>query len=184
MRVLVACEFSGRVRDAFLAARHDAVSCDLLPSQSPGPHYVGDVFEIINNGWDMMIAFPPCTYLCVSGARWWAQRRKEQSHAIEFFMMLASAPIARIAIENPIGLMSTVWRKPDQIVHPWMFGHGETKATCLWLQGLPNLKPTAVVAGRENRIHKMPPTKDRGMMRSLTYQGVANAMATQWGNRQ
>jgi hypothetical protein len=181
MRVLIACEFSGIVRDAFIARGHDALSCDLLPTEKPGPHYQGDVFDIIGDGWDMMIAHPPCTYLCVSGARWWTQKKKEQREAQIFFMKLAQSNICKIAIENPIGIISTYWRKPDQIIQPWMFGHGETKATCLWLKGLPLLRPTNIVSGRENRIHKMPPSKDRGHLRSITYQGIAEAMADQWG---
>jgi hypothetical protein len=128
-----------------------------------------------------MIAFPPCTYLCSSGARWWKDRRTEQLKALWFVSELVHAPIFRICIENPIGTLSTAWRKPDQIIQPWQFGHGETKATCLWLKNLPKLKPTNIVEGRENRIHKMPPSKDRGKLRSITYQGVANAMAEQWG---
>jgi hypothetical protein len=186
MRVLIACEFSGIVRDAFIARGHDAVSCDLLPTEKPGPHYQMDVMDVIyskvfNADFDLMIAHPPCTYLCVSGARWFATKRDEQTAAIAFFMQLWYSDIPKIAIENPIGIMSTRFRKPDQIIQPWMFGHGETKATCLWLKGLPLLKPTNIVSGRENRIHKMPPSKDRGHLRSITYQGIADAMADQWG---
>ena len=185
MRILLACEFSGIVRDAFLRCGHNAVSCDLLPTESPGPHYQGDVFDIINDGWDMMIAFPPCTYLAVSGARWFRQRIPEQTAAIAFFMRLydkyLSSEIKKICIENPVGIMSTRFRKPNQVIQPWMFGHGEIKATCLWLGNLPKLKPTDIVAGREARIHKMAPSKNRSRLRSITYTGIAEAMAKQWG---
>ena len=181
MRVLVACEYSGTVRDAFRARGHDAMSCDLLPTERPGPHYQGDVFDIIWDGWDLMIAHPPCTHLAVSGARWWKDKQAEQAEALMFVHALMDAPIPRIAIENPISKISTAIRKPDQIVQPWQFGHGETKATCLWLKGLPKLVPTDIVDGREARIHKMPPSKDRWKERSRTYQGIADAMAAQWG---
>ena len=159
MKILVACEMSGVVRDAFSKKGHDVMSCDLMESLAPGNHYKGDVFDIIDNGWDMMIAFPPCTHLAVSGARWFPQKRADgrQQEGIDFFMKLVNSNIPKIAIENPIGIMSSVYRKPDQIIQPWMFGHGETKATCLWLKNLPTLQPTNVVSGRENRIHKMPP---------------------------
>lgn len=184
MRVLVACEYSGVVRDAFLALGHDAMSCDLLPTDSPGPHYQGDVFDIINDGWDLMVAHPPCTHLAVSGARWFPQKRADgrQQGAIDFFMRLANADIPKIAIENPICIMSTEWRKPDQIIQPWQFGHGETKATCLWLKNLPKLTPTTIVDGREARVHKLPPSPDRWKLRSTTYQGIADAFAAQWSN--
>jgi hypothetical protein len=181
MRVLVACEYSGTVRDAFRARGHDAMSCDLLPTEKPGPHYQGDVFDIIGDGWDLMIAHPPCTHLAVSGARWWKDKLDEQAEALWFVAQLMGAPIPRIAIENPISKISTAIRKPDQIVQPWQFGHGETKATCLWLKGLPLLVPTQVVGGREARIHKMSPGPDRWKERSRTYQGIADAMASQWG---
>ena len=184
MRVLVACEYSGVVRDAFIRHGHDAISCDLLPSDSDfGPHYQGDVFDIIQDGFDLMIAHPPCTHLAVSGARHFARKREsgEQQKAIAFFMRLANAPIKKIAIENPVCIISSIWRKPDQIIQPWMFGHGETKATCLWLEGLEKLTPTNIVEGREGRIHKMPPSVDRWKLRSKTYQGIADAMAEQWG---
>lgn len=181
MRVLVACEYSGTVRDAFIARGHDAMSCDLLPTEKPGPHYQGDVFDIIGDGWDLMIAHPPCTHLAVSGARWWKDKLNEQAEALWFVAQLMGAPIPRIAIENPISKISTAIRKPDQIVQPWQFGHGETKATCLWLNGLPKLVPTKVVPGREARIHKMSPGPDRWKERSRTYQGIADAMASQWG---
>jgi hypothetical protein len=184
MKVLVACEFSGRVRDAFTALGHDAVSCDLLPSETPGSHYQGDVRDILDWKWDLMIAHPPCTYLAVSGARWFSDpvRKQEQEWAVEFFMELYSAPIPRIAIENPVGIMSTRFRKPDQYIHPWQFGHPETKKTGLWLYNLPLLQPTDIVDGREARVHRMPPGPDRWKLRSMTYQGIANAMASQWGS--
>lgn len=182
MRILAACEYSGRVRDAFIAKGHDAMSCDLLPTDVPGPHYQGDVRDVIGDGWDLMIAHPPCTYLAVSGARWFKERQKEQSGALEFVRFLMNAPIERIAIENPISVISSRIRKPDQIVQPWMFGHGETKATCLWLKWLPKLDPTNIVEGREARVHRMPPGPDRWKERSRTYQGIADAMAAQWGD--
>ena len=180
MKVLVACEFSGTVRDAFVRAGHDAMSCDLLPSDTEGKHYQGDVRDILNRGWDLMIAHPPCTHLAVSGARWFKEKQTEQQEALEFVRVLMDAPIERIAIENPISIISTRIRKPDQIIQPWMFGHGETKATCLWLKNLPKLTPTDIVDGREQRIHKMPPSPDRWKERSKTFQGIANAMADQW----
>ncbi len=180
MRVLIACEFSGTVRDAFTRAGHDATSCDLLPSESPGRHYQGDVRDVLRDGWDMMIAHPPCTHLAVSGARWFKDKQAEQEEALAFVRLLLDAPIPRIALENPVSIISSRIRKPDQIIQPWMFGHGETKATCLWLQGLPPLRPTNIVDGREARIHKMPPSADRWKERSKTYQGVAQAMAEQW----
>lgn len=185
MRVLVACEYSGTVRDAFLKLGHDAMSCDLLPTDVPGPHYQGDVFDVINDGWDLMIAHPPCTHLAVSGARHFEAKRKDgrQMEAIFFFKLLARAEIAKIAIENPVCIMSTVWRKPDQIIQPWQFGHGETKTTCLWLKGLPKLIPTNIVDGREARIHRMAPGPNRWKERSKTYQGIADAMAEQWGKQ-
>ena len=181
MRVLVACEFSGRVRDAFRRRGHVAVSCDLLPTEAPGPHYQGDVFDILNDGWDMMIMHPPCTHLSLSGARCWPQKRVEQAQAINLVFDMLDAPIPRIAMENPIGKLSTVLRKPDQIIQPWQFGHGEVKATCLWLYGLPKLVPTNIVSGREARILGMAPGPDRAKKRSITYQGIATAMAEQWG---
>jgi hypothetical protein len=182
MRVLVACEYSGTVRDAFRARGHDAWSCDLLPTERPGPHYQEDVREVIADmQWDLMIAHPPCTHLAVSGARWWKDKLFEQGEALDFVRFLMDAPIPRIAIENPVSKISTAIRKPDQIVQPWQFGHGETKATCLWLKGLPKLVPTDIVDGREARIHKMPPSADRWKERSRTYQGIADAMAAQWG---
>lgn len=181
MRVLVACEFSGTVRDAFRARGHDALSCDLLPTEQPGPHYQGPVEDILGDGWDIMIAHPPCTHLAVSGARWWKDKRREQAAALDFVRLLLAAPIPRIALENPISIISTAIRKPDQIIQPWQFGHGETKATCLWLCGLPPLVPTDIVPGREARIHKLPPSPGRWKERSRTYPGIAAAMASQWG---
>jgi hypothetical protein len=181
MKVLIACEYSGAVRDAFINNGHDAMSCDLLPTDVDGPHYQGDVFDVINDGWDLMIAHPPCTHLAVSGARWFKDKVEEQAESLEFVRRLMDAPIDRIAIENPISIISSRIRKPEQIIQPWMFGHGETKATCLWLKNLPKLIPTDVVEGREARIHKMSPGPNRWKERSKTYQGVAIAMATQWG---
>jgi len=182
MRVLVACEFSGIVRDAFIKQGYDATSCDLLPTESPGPHYEGDIRDILGESWDLMIAHPPCTYLAVSGARWFKQRKREQEDALNFVRLLLGAPIPHIALENPISVISTKIRKPDQIIQPWMFGHGETKATCLWLKNLPPLKPTNIVDGREGRVWKEPPSPDRWKNRSRTLFGIAEAMADQWGN--
>jgi len=181
MKVLIACEFSGVVRDAFSRHGHDAMSCDLLPSETTGEHYQGDVRDILDNGWDLMIATPPCTYLACSGARWFKLRQAEQEDAVRFTQCLMNAAIPRIAIENPIGVLSTRIRKPDQIIQPWMFGHGETKATCLWLKNLPLLVPTNIVDGREHRIHRMPPSATRGRERSRTYAGIAECFAEQWG---
>ena len=182
-RVLVACEYSGRVRDAFRRAGHDAVSCDLLPTEVPGPHHQGDVREILGDGWDLLVAHPPCTHLAVSGARHFSRKAASgvQDEALDFVRLLLDAPIARIALENPVSIISTRIRKPDQIVQPWQFGHGETKATCLWLHGLPPLAPTDVVAGREPRVHRMAPGPDRWKERSRTFSGIAQAMADQWG---
>ena len=183
MRVLVACEYSGVVRDAFIDAGHEAMSCDLLPSESDrGPHHLGDVRELLQPGWwDLLIAHPPCTHLAVSGARWFKDKQEEQREALEFVSLLFDAPVPMIALENPVSVISSRIRKPDQIVQPWMFGHGETKATCLWLKNLPKLTPTHVVAGREAKVHRMPPGPDRWKERSRTYAGIGNAMATQWG---
>jgi hypothetical protein len=181
MRVLVACEFSGIVRDSFIAKGHDAWSCDLLDTESNGPHIKGHIFNHLDFGWDLMIAHPPCTYLAVSGARWFKEREFEQRNAVKFFMGLINAPIHKIAVENPICIMSTKYRKPDQIIQPWMFGHGETKATCLWLKNIPILKPTNIVDGRLARVHKESPGPNRWKNRSRTYQGIADAMAEQWG---
>jgi site-specific DNA-cytosine methylase len=186
MRVLVACEYSGIVRDAFIFAGHDAMSCDILPTEIDGPHYQGDVRDVLEGCWDLMVCHPPCTHLSVSGARHFISKKMDgrQQSAVSFFMMLAKADIPRIAIENPVCIMSKLWRKPDQIVQPWQFGHGETKATCLWLKNLRPLESTNVVSGREARIHKMPPSAERGKERSRTYLGLADAMAKQWGGAQ
>lgn len=183
MRVLIACEYSGTVRDAFIALGHEAMSCDLLPTDAPGPHYKGDVRDVIDYPWDLMVAHPPCTHLSVSGARHFPAKRMDgrQQAAVSFFMMLAKADIPRIAIENPVCIMSTLYRKPDQSIQPWQFGHGETKKTCLWLKGLQPLQPTDIVDGRDDRIHRLPPTADRWKIRSATYPGIASAMASQWG---
>ena len=183
MKVLIACEFSGTVRDAFISKGHDAMSCDLLPSDTPGKHYQGDVLDIVNDGWDMMIAHPPCTDLAVSGARHFKEKIADgrQQKSLDFVKMLMDAEIERICIENPISIISTKIRKPDQIIQPWMFGHGETKATCLWLKNLPKITPTNIVDGREARIHNISPSPDRWKIRSKTYQGIADAMASQWG---
>jgi len=193
MKVLIACEYSGRVRNAFIAQGHDAISCDLLPTERVGPHYQGNVFDIINNGFDLMVAHPPCTDLAVSGAAWFAKKRADgsQDKSIEFFMALANANIPKICIENPIGIMSTLWRKPSQIIQPWMFGHPESKATCLWLKGIPLLIPTKNVKpemellprNKQMRMHYLPPSPNRWKIRSETYQGIADAMAERWSNR-
>lgn len=187
MRVLVACEFSGTVRDAFIRAGHYAVSCDLLPGESAfGEHYQYDVRQVLRNGWDLMIAHPPCTDLAVSGARHFPAKRADgrQQAALDFVRELMDAPIPRICIENPISIISSQIRKPDQIIQPWQFGHGETKATCLWLKGLPKLQPTNIVEGREAKVHRMAPGPNRWRERSRTYQGIADAMAAQWGAEQ
>ena len=183
MKVLVGCEYSGVVRDAFIQSGHEAMSCDLLPTESDGPHYQGDIRDVLDYPWDLAIFHPPCTDLSVSGARHFEAKRMDgrQQASVSFFMMLAKVDIPRIAIENPVCIMSSIWRKPDQIIQPWMFGHGETKATCLWLKNLPKLTPTDIVEGRDNRIHRMPPSPDRGKLRSATYTGIADAMASQWG---
>ena len=183
MLVLVACEYSGTVRDAFAAKGHFALSCDLLPSETPGNHYQGDVRDILDHGWDLMIAHPPCTHLAVSGARHFAAKKASgvQEEALEFVRLLMGAPIKHKAIENPVSIISSRIRKPDQIIQPWQFGHGETKATCLWLENLPLLTPTNVVEGREPRVHHMPPGPDRWKERSRTFRGIAQAMADQWG---
>ncbi len=180
MKVLVGCEYSGIVRDAFLALGHEALSCDLLPSERHGPHYQGDVRDILGDGWDIAIFHPPCTHLAVSGARWFKYKRQEQAEALDFVRLLMSADIPRIAIENPVSVISSHIRKPDQIIQPWQFGHGETKATCLWLKSLPLLRPTQIVDGRAARIHHMPPSPERWKERSRTYEGIAKAMAAQW----
>jgi hypothetical protein len=181
--ILVACEFSGRVREAFRKLGVNAWSCDLLPSEDNSPfHFQGDwrdAYTKLNP--EITIAFPPCTDLCVSGARHFAAKRADgrQQTSIRFFLEFTQLQ-GRWAIENPVGIMSTHYRKPDQIIQPWQFGHGETKATCLWLNGLPKLTPTNFVSGRENRIHRMAPSPTRGKERSRTYQGIAQAMAEQW----
>lgn len=184
MRVLVACEYSGTVRDAFIRAGHDAMSCDILPTDKEGPHYQGDVRDVLGDGWDLMIAHPPCTDLAVSGARHFAAKIADgrQQRALDFVQLLLDAPIRSIALENPISVISSKIRKPDQIIQPWQFGHGETKATCLWLKNLPRLQPTNIVEGREQRIWKMPPSADRWKLRSTTFEGIAQAMADQWGS--
>ncbi len=185
MRVLVACEYSGRVREAFRKLGHDAWSCDLLESEDNSQfHIQGDVLPLMSFGWDLMICHPPCTHLAVSGARHFAAKRESgvQQEALEFVGRLLDAPIPMIALENPVSIISSHFRKPDQIIQPWQFGHGETKATCLWLKGLPKLVPTNIVEGREARVHRMPPSPVRWKERSRTYQGIADAMAAQWGS--
>jgi hypothetical protein len=204
MRVLIACEFSGAVRDAFTKAGHEATSCDLLPNETPGAHYQGSVMDILNDGWDLMIAHPPCTYLTLTGNKWFRPeyaerfptRHKDREDAVEFFMALANAPIPKIAIENPIGIMSSRYRKPNQIIQPWEYGHETTKATCLWLKGLPTLAPTNIVSKGEVVISKSGNRMSRwyyetskitlkgglrAKARSVTFQGIADAMASQWG---
>jgi hypothetical protein len=194
MRVLIACEFSGAVRRAFRERGHDAWSCDLMASEDGSPHHIqGDVMDLLLlsgvpwnppvKPWDLLIAHPPCTHLAVSGARWFPAKRADgsQQQAIDFFLALANAPVPRIAVENPVCIMSRLYRKPDQIIQPWQFGHGEVKATCLWLKGLPKLAPTNIVEGRVARVHLMPPGPDRWKERSRTFAGVAAAMADQWG---
>ena len=184
LRVAVICEFSGIVRDAFIARGHDAVSFDLLPTERPGPHEQGDIMERPLEYWrqfDLAICHPPCTHLAASGARWFKYKEREQAGAVEFVRWLMALPVERMAIENPIGVLSSRIRKPDQIIQPWQFGHGETKATCLWLKNMPPLTPTRIVGGREPRVHHCPPGPDRWKERSRTYSGVANAMAEQWG---
>jgi hypothetical protein len=182
MRVLIACEFSGVVRRAFRALGHDAWSCDLLPAEDGSEfHKQDDVRYHIDGVWDLMIAHPPCTHLAVSGARWFKAKEYEQEEALEFVRQLLDAPIPHIALENPVSIISSRIRKPDQIIQPWQFGHGETKATCLWLKNLPKLTPTNIVEGREARVHKMPPGPDRWKERSRTFEGIAQAMAEQWG---
>jgi site-specific DNA-cytosine methylase len=183
VRVLVACEFSGTVRRAFRAHGHDAWSCDLLEAEDGSPfHYRREVQGILDWEWDLMIAHPPCTHLAVSGARWFKEKRGAQAEALEFVRRLLAAPVPRIALENPISIISSRIRKPDQIIQPWQFGHGEVKATCLWLKGLPKLTPTNIVEGRHPKVHLMPPGPDRWKERSRTYPGIAAAFAEQWGN--
>ena len=186
MKVLIGCEYSGAVRDAFLRQGHDAMSCDLLPTEVPGPHYEGSLFDVIDYPWDLAVFHPPCTHLSVSGSRHFDGKRMDgrQQAAAAFFMQIVrrSAHIPRTAIENPVCIMSSLWRRPDQIIQPWWFGHGETKATCLWLKRLNLLVPTNIVGGREARVHRMPPSKDRWKERSRTYAGIADAMAMQWAS--
>lgn len=214
MKVLVACEFSGTVREAFRRRGHDAWSCDLLPTEVPGPHIEGDVITRLELGWDLIIAHPPCTHLASSGARYFAQKKADgrQQEGIDFFMALMNAPAAKVAVENPVGIMSSVFRKPDQIIQPYQFGHPESKATCLWLRGLPKLVPTNVLEPKWHQAkdggdykdakgkryspahmrrrwdnqtasgqNKLAPSPDRWKLRSKTYQGIADAMAEQWG---
>lgn len=196
MRVLVACEYSGRVRDAFLKRGHDAMSCDLLPTDAPGPHYQGDVNDILHDGWDLMVAHPPCTYLAVSGMHWTTRGLRDPQlteDAMDFVRLLMSAPIERIAIENPVSVISSRIRKPDQIVTPYQFGHDASKKTCLWLKNLPPLTPTQMIEPRivngrkrwgnqtDSGQNKLAPSDDRWKIRSATYQGIADAMAQQWG---
>lgn len=184
MKVLVACEESQEVCKAFRARGHEAYSCDILPCSGGHPewHIQDDVRNVVDKDWDLVIAFPPCTDLAVSGARWFEEKRKsgQQQRSIEFFEFFTNLSTPKVAIENPIGIMSRLYRKPDQIIQPWQFGHGETKATCLWLKNLPLLEPTNIVEGREQRVWKMPPSADRGKLRSKTYSGIAKAMAEQW----
>lgn len=194
MKVLVACEFSGVVRRAFRELGHDAISCDLLAAQDGETkyHYQGDVLDILDAGWDLMIAHPPCTHLAVSGARWFNGKEKQQEEALEFVQLLLDVPIPRICVENPVSIISSRIRKPDQIVQPWMFGDEATKTTCLWLKGLPLLRPTSVVdkgarhttkSGRSlPKWYNLPPSPDRAKIRSRTFEGFANAMAEQWGS--
>jgi hypothetical protein len=182
MRVLIACEYSGRVRDAFRRRGHDAWSCDLLECEAdPSWHYQAPVEEVLAKGWDLMIAHPPCTHLAVSGSRHFHRKQREQAEALEFVRLLMAAPIERWCIENPVSIISSAIRPPDQIIQPWQFGHGETKATCLWLHNLPRLKSTDVVEGREPRVHMMPPSPNRWKERSRTFEGIAEAMGEQWG---
>jgi len=187
MRVLVACEFTGIVRDAFAVRGHDAWSCDILPTERPGNHYQGDVRDILNEGWNLMIAHPPCTYLCNSGVRWLYTREgrwQQMCEGAAFFKSLLNAPVAQIAVENPImhkHAKEIIGKHPYQVIQPFMFGHGETKATCLWLKKLPPLMPTRMMTGREQRIHRLPPSLDRAKERSRTFPGIAQAMAAQWG---
>ena len=185
MKIIIGCEYSQLVTKAFRKYGHEAYSCDLLLGEINSTwHIQTDILTILNDNWDMGIFFPPCTHLCMSGARWFKSKKLDnrQKEGINFFMEFTKVKIKRVCIENPIGIMSSVYRKPDQIIQPWMFGHGETKATCLWLKNLPKLVPTNIVDGRENRIHQMPPSINRGKERSRTYTGIAEAMAEQWGN--
>jgi len=187
VNVIIGCEFSGIVRDAFIERGHDAISVDLLDSERPGPnHIVGDLFSFLSRSrvkWDLMIFFWPCTNMAVSGARWFHLKRKEQARDVAAFKRLMEWPIPRVAGENPIGVLSTLYRKPDQILQPWMFGHGETKATCIWKKGLPDLKPTNIVSGRHGRVWREAPSPDRWKNRSRTLPGLAEAFAEQWGGQ-
>lgn len=182
-RVLIACEYSGIVREAFRKRGFDAWSCDILPTEIPGQHIQGDVREVFRQNWDLIIAHPPCTDLAVSEARWFPEKRADgrQAAAVEFFMEMINAPAFHVAVENPVCIMSSIYRPADQTIQPYMFGHGEQKATCLWLKNLPKLKPTNIVEGREQRVWKMPPGPDRWKERSRTFQGIADVMADQWG---
>lgn len=188
MRILIACEYSGTVRDAFKLLGHDAWSCDLLPTDVPGKHFQTDIREVLHLGWDLMIAHPPCTHLAVSGAAWFYKKQKEQAEALDFVRLLLDAPIDKIALENPISIISTKIKKPTQIIQPWMFGHMEQKSTCLWLKNLPKLVPTNIVKeqmlllpkNQRERLHYLPPSPDRWKLRSKTFQGIADAMASQW----
>ncbi len=186
MKILIACEESQIVLTEFLQLGHDVYSCDLIPTTGAYPerHIQGDVAPLLKKKWDMIIAFPPCTHLASSGARWFGKKREngQQQNAIDFFMLFTSLPCPKIVIENPVGIMSIIYRRPHQIIQPWQYGHGEMKTTCLWLKGLPNLKPTNIVGGREQKMWRMPPSIDRSMLRSKTYKGVAKAMAEQWSD--
>ena len=181
MRIFIPCEFTGEIRDAFRERGHEAVSCDLIPSERPGPHIIGDAREHLEDGWDMMIACPPCTDLAASGARWFYRKQKEQAEALAFVKVLMDASIPRKCIENPVGVISTQIRKPSQIIQPYQFGHGELKTTCLWLEFLPKLQPTNIVSGRYQRVWRMSEGPNRSKDRSRTYPGIAAAMAQQWG---
>ena len=180
IRVIVVCEFSGAVRNAFAMLGCDAWSCDILPSETPGQHLQCDARDVLDKGWDLMVAHPPCTHLAVSGARWFAAKKREQAEALDFVRALLAAPIPHIALENPVSVISSRIRKPDQVIQPWQYGHGEVKATCLWLVNLPKLIPTQIVDGREARVHREPPSPDRWKNRSRTLSGIASAMAGQW----
>lgn len=185
MRVLVACEYSGRVRDAFRRLGHDAWSCDLLPCEADPSHHLQQPVEgVLEQGWDLMVAHPPCTHLAVSGSRHFHRKQQQQAEALAFVRLLMNSSIQRWCIENPVSVISSAIRPPDQIIQPWQFGHGEVKATCLWLKNLPRLRPTNCVEGREERVHRMPPGPDRWKERSRTYEGIAEAMAQQWGTGQ
>lgn len=182
MKVLVACEFSGVVRDAFIDRGHDAISCDMLPTEQPGPHIQGDVRTLDLSTYGLLIAHPPCTRLASSGARWFSLYQEEQQEALEFVRWLMGARVPRVALENPVGIIGTAIRPPDQIIQPWQFGEGEVKTTCLWLKNLPKLRPTQIVPGRFQRCWRMSESPERAKQRSVTYRGIAAAMADQWGN--